>query len=429
MCIKKTIYKLGVKYRNPSLVPQLNELLKSDFYELTKLQEIQTIRLRSLCERAYNYSPYYKNIMDSLGIIPSEIELKDLPKFPVITKRELIDNVSKIQSKEGFKKLRLSETSGTTGEPLKIYRNEEWDSATRAAMFRGYSWHGVKPYDKNAYFWGYNIDPKEKSKIKFLDDLQNRFRLFSYKEADIIDFCKKLDKCVYISGYSSMIYEVAKRINDLGLSGKFPKLKMVKGTSEKIFDSYQEEVIKAFGKKMIGEYGAMETGIISYECPEGNMHIAEENVIVEEENGEIIVTNLHSMSFPIIRYKLGDKVILAPDDFKCKCGRKHRVIHDVVGRIGKNIYGKENKYPSLTFYYVFKNIALKDELVANYQAVQNIKGEVLLKIEQQFSEKLDRSIKRECDKYFGNDVLFKIEYGQVLHKMDGKLKDFITTIE
>ena len=50
------------------------------------------------------------------------------------------------------------------------------------------------------------------------------------------------------------------------------------------------------------------------------MHIAMEGVIVEEMNNEIVVTNLHLKSFPIIRYKLGDYIELAPDDFQCSCG-------------------------------------------------------------------------------------------------------------
>ena len=77
--------------------------------------------------------------------------------------------------------------------------------------------------------------------------------------------------------------------------------------------------------------------------------------VLEEENGEIIVTNLLSRSFPIIRYKLGDFVRLASSDFKCSCGRAHPVILDVLGRVGKNVLGKKSIYPSLTFYYVFKN--------------------------------------------------------------------------
>jgi len=96
--------------------------------------------------------------------------------------------------------------------------------------------------------------------------------LFNYKPNAIEVFVKKLKKASYLHGYSSMIYETAKLINQNNFE-KPKKLKMIKGTSEKIYDSYQEEVKKAYGSKIISEYGAAETGIIAFECLKGNMHI------------------------------------------------------------------------------------------------------------------------------------------------------------
>lgn len=426
--MNKIIYLLGTKLRNPSLKSQYTKLLSTDVLKIDKLEELQLYKLKKLINFAYENSSYYKSILDEKNVKPSDIyTLNDLHKLPIIDKTTLIHFCSTIQNM-GFSKLRLSETSGTTGQPLKIFRSEYWDSGTRAAMFRGYSWYGVKPWDRNGYFWGYNIDRNQATKVEFLDRLQNRFRLFSYTDNEITKFCYKLRKAKYISGYSSMIYEVAKKINELGLSLQFPYLKMVKGTSEKIWPAYQEEVIKAFGLKMISEYGSMETGLIAFECPQGNMHIASENVIVEEVNGEAVITNLLSDSFPIIRYRLGDAIKLADPAFRCSCGREHPVIVDVLGRVGTSILGKRNKYPSLTFYYVFKNLTLEHNLVANYQAIQNINGAVLLKIEQKYSPELDRFIKLELKKYFDDDVDFEIMYSKTLHLMDGKLKDFIQNI-
>lgn len=291
-------------------------------------------------------------------------------------------------------------------------------------------WYGVKPWNRNGYLWGYNFNPFERRKVRVLDSLQNRFRLFSYSEKEMLAFIRKLEKTHYLSGYSSMIYELAKRINMMGLSGEFPLLKMVKGTSEKIYDSYHTEVEKAFGQRIISEYGSMETGIIAYECPEGHhMHIAMENVIVEELDGNAVITNLCSHSFPIIRYKLGDAIELADEDYRCSCGREHRVLLSVLGRVGKSVVGNSNSYPSLTFYYVFKNLTLNKGVVVNYQALQKVPGFVQLKIEQPYSDELDASIKEELVKYFRNDVVFDICYGSILHKMDGKLKVFVTEIE
>ncbi|WP_333889203.1 hypothetical protein [Sphingobacterium siyangense] len=427
--LNKLIFKLGALYRNPSLGNSFKELQKTDKASLEEIQKIQERKFAEILDFAFGYSPYYQRKFEELEITRDDIRsLDDLGKLPILEKDELRAHASKINSTFKFDKVFLSETSGTSGQPLKFIKNEEWDSMNRAAIYRGYSWFGVKPWEKNGYFWGYNLAEKDRRKITLLDRLQNRFRIFSYKEEEIVSFTKKLLTADYLEGYSSMIYEVAKRINKLPALEKPKNLKLIKGTSEKIYDNYHEETIKAFGAKIVSEYGAAEAGVIAFECPSGSMHINSENVIVEVIDGEIVVTNLISKSFPILRYRLGDRVTLADPNFRCACGRKHPVILDILGRVGKNIIGKENSYPSLTLYYVFKNLALNKNVTLNYQAVQNEKGRSILKIEQNNPEYLE-DINLELKKYFGQDVEFEMKFGQKLHEMDGKLKDFITTID
>lgn len=346
----------------------------------------------------------------------------------MISKKDLLDFNLEIQNKTGYRKLFYSETSGSTGEPLVIYRNSDWDGATRAAQLRGYSWYDVNPWEKNGYFWGFSFDFKKMIKTNFLDLMLNRFRLFSYTEEEIKKFQDKMINATYLEGYSSMIYETAKRINTNSNSSNKYHFKLIKGTSEKIYDHYQDEIIKAFGLKMISEYGACETGIIAFECPAGSMHIAMENVIVEEEDGEIVVTNLVSDSFPIIRYRLGDMVKLDHEK-KCECGMQHQIISEVLGRVGKLIYGKEEIYPSLTFYYIFKNMAIKYGVKLNYQAIQNEKGKLLINIEQDISPGINKKLIAECYNYFHDDIEISIQSNNLKRNYKEKFKDFISTIE
>ncbi|MFA8300217.1 MAG: phenylacetate--CoA ligase family protein [Hyphomicrobiales bacterium] len=426
--LHKLIYNFGTRKRNPSLFNYYSFLKQTDNWSYEQLQELQLKRSKDFLCFVNKYSPYYKNIFNDLDFLPENIEsIQDLKELPIIEKSDLLKFNEDIHSQYSFKKVFFSETSGTSGQPLKFYRNEEWDSHNRAAMFRGYSWYNVYPWDKNGYFWGYNISKKSKFRIQLLDFLQNRFRVFSYDEKEIEAFVRKLKKAKYLSGYSSMIYEVAKLVNKMGLSNDF-NLKMIKGTSEQIFPKYFEEVQAAFGGKIISEYGAAESGLIAFECPYGNMHINMENVIVEEDEGDIIVTNLLSRSFPIIRYRLGDRVKLADNSFKCKCGRSHPVLLEVMGRTGKRVFGKEKSYPSFTFYYVFKNLALNHNLSLNYQAIQEERGKVILKIEQE-DKTYNHLLQNELMKYFSDDIEFSISYGQQLHTMNGKLKDFITKLD
>lgn len=423
----KYLWFFGAKYRNPTLLKEFDFLQKAEKWSLRESENYQLEQCKNLLEFAGKHSIFWQNHFKTNNFTPTSFNsLEDLKKIPPITKTDLLRSNNEIHTNYKFKKRFFSETSGTTGEVLKFWKNEEWDSFNRASIMRGYSWYGVKPWERNGYFWGYNFNKTKARKISLLDALQNRFRLFSYEPDAIKKFAKKLKKAVYLHGYSSMIYEVAKISNQIGLM--FYNLKMVKGTSEKIYDSYQQEIQKAFGIKAINEYGAAETGIIGFECPEGNIHVNMQGVIVEEENNEIIVTNLLSKSFPVIRYKLGDYIELIPE-VKCKCGLHTPVIKNIIGRIGKTVYGKTGIYPSLTFYYIFKNLALNHSIILNYQAVQNEKGSLIFKIEQKLSASEEQKLISEIKKYFNKDMVFEILQEQHLHKMDGKLKDFISTVE
>lgn len=423
----KFLFLVGIKLRNHSLVNSFNFLKQSEKWTLQESKDYQIKKCKELLEFAETTSIFWKRYFEKSNFSVSEFNtLDDLKNLPPISKADLLQFNTEIHSNFNFNKRFFSETSGTTGEVLGFWKNEEWDSFNRASIMRGYSWYGVKLWERNGYFWGYNIEKYKVWRTKLLDAFQNRFRLFSYEDKALLDFAKKLKKAKYLHGYSSMIYEVAKACNSKGI--KLLNLKMVKGTSEKIYDSYLDEIQKAFGIKAINEYGAAETGIIGFECPEGNIHVNMQGVIVEEESNEIIVTNLLSKSFPIIRYKLGDYIELIPE-VKCKCGLHTPVIKNIIGRIGKTVYGEVGIYPSLTFYYIFKNLALNHSINLNYQAIQKEKGKLLFKIEQVLSETEQEKLIIEIHKYFKDDIEFEINQEQTLHKMEGKLRDFISTIK
>lgn len=423
----KLIYLVGSKLRNPMLSTHYKNLKKSERYSINELKELQNERFLNLFRWAINNSPFYKNFYNQYGINESSISsMDDIEKLPIIDKKILLENSKDIHSTNLKGRKIYSETSGSTGEPLIFYRNLDWDSSTRAAQLRGYSWYNVKPWEKNGYFWGFNFSFIQKLKIRFLDFLLNRYRLFSYEDKKIEKFIKKSSRMKYIEGYSSMIHEISLRLKEKNI--KLNKIKMVKGTSEKIYDSYQDDAKYVFDKKIISEYGSAESGIIAFECPYGNMHIAMENVIVEVINNEIVVTNLWSYSFPIIRYNLGDYVEISNNTI-CSCGMNHTIIKSILGRVGGLIEGYKHKYPSLTLYYVFKNIASNQNLVINYQVIQNKVGEIDLYLSRDPSTLELGIILKEFEKYFNSDVI--VNYKGIINLNDRKSKyiDYINNIK
>lgn len=426
----KWLFFKGASKRNPSIIKHFEELKKTENQSISSLMSMNEERLKVICEFAFEHSPFYKNRFKEAGFNPdSNWSLEAFRKIPITTKKELIEFNDEIHTPASFFEKRFFvETSGTSGEILTFFRDESWDSFNRASIWRGYSWFEANPWDRKLYFWGYNTSPLKRLKLQFMDFLVNRFRLFDYDPEKLKKLLPKLKNVSIIEGYSSMIYELANLIEDK--KPVFSSLKLVKGTSEKVFPHYQDVAKRVYGMPIANEYGATESGIIAFECPRGSMHINMEGVFVEQdpEDGGILVTNLQSFSFPSIRYKLGDQIELAPDGFQCACGMHHPVILEVTGRIGKKIFGSIQIYPSLTLYYIFKNLYFNDQRKIDFQAHQYEKGKLQIWIKEPVTFELEILISTEAGKYF-SDIQLQIIENHDFRQQAGKLRDFVSHLD
>ena len=93
---------------------------------------------------------------------------------------------------------------------------------------------------------------------------------------------------------------------------------------------------RAFGCPLVNEYGASECMSIAFGCREGALHVNEDWVVLEpvdrnfrpvppgEASHTVLLTNLANRVQPVIRYDLGDSVVVAPEP--CPCGSPMRAI-------------------------------------------------------------------------------------------------------
>ncbi|PZV79135.1 phenylacetate-CoA ligase [Algoriphagus aquaeductus] len=426
----KWLFFKGAKKRNPSIFAHFEELKKTEQSSQSELLKLNEERLKKICCFAFQHSDFYKKRFEEANFNPcTSWSLEAFRKLKPVEKKELIEfNESIHTPKSFFKKRFFVETSGTSGEILTFHRDESWDSFNRAAIWRGYSWFGANPWDRKLYFWGYNTAPLKRIKLILMDFLVNRFRLFDYDPEKLRKLLPRLKHVKIIEGYSSMIYELANLIKNDNPS--FDSLKLVKGTSEKVFPHYQDIARRIYKMPIANEYGSTESGIIAFECPKGSMHINMEGVHVERdsEDGGIIVTNLQSFSFPTIRYKLGDEIVLAPSEYKCACGMESPIIMEVTGRIGKKIFGKNQIYPSLTLYYIFKNIYFNENRSIDFQAHQYQKGRMEIWVKEKVTPELENLVFTEAKKYF-SDIELTLKEKYDFRQQAGKLRDFVSHLD
>ncbi len=423
----KYLYLAGERFKNPHLQTHLDALMKSDKAPLEELEKIQLERLKKLLHHAKNNTNFYKERLKDIDI--DTMRLEDLKKIPILTKTELKAHADDLRNAPPGESLIKAETSGTTGDVFLFNKNIHWDASFRAAQYRGYSWYGVEPWDKSLYFWGFKKNFKDRLKIRVLDFLLNRYRFFDYTNEEFERAAERIRQSTYIAGYSSSIHMMAEYFKKKGYT--FDNIKMVKGTAEKVYDSYHKSVKEVFGHKITSEYGSAEAGVIAYECPEGNMHIVMENVIIEEIDNKIIVTNLWAYSLPFIRFELGDYVVL-DNETQCACGRAHKIIKEVTGRIGRKVYGKEGVYSTININHTFKNLSFKHGIELAYSAKQYEKGKMVFDIikDAQIDEDAARSkLISSAHEYFGDDLDVEVNFVNYSEGKSKKQKDFESFVE
>ncbi|GAG84013.1 unnamed protein product, partial [marine sediment metagenome] len=118
-----------------------------------KLKRLQLKLLKRTVAHAYQSVPYYKTMMDDLGLRPDDIQtLEDITKFPLLSKADIKAASDKLVSRKFNKMfLRTAHTGGTTGERLTLKRDLRSIANEHAFVRRQLDWAGISCTDRCAY--------------------------------------------------------------------------------------------------------------------------------------------------------------------------------------------------------------------------------------------------------------------------------------
>jgi phenylacetate-CoA ligase len=124
---------------------------------------------------------------------------------------------------------------------------------------------------------------------------------------------------------------------------RFPRLSAIQAISETLTEPAQRKIETAFGAPVKNLYSCAEAGYLASPCPAGHgLHVHAENVILEildeadqpckaGETGRVVLTVLHNLRTPFIRYDIEDMATLAPE--ACPCGRGLPLLARVQGKV------------------------------------------------------------------------------------------------
>ena len=327
------------------------------------IEKGQQSRLADIVNFARQNSPYYKELYKGL---PDNI--KDVSVLPITSKKKLMERfddwctdrdikVSEVQElvkdpnligKKFLGKYTVATTSGTTGTPGIFLLDSHSMMVTSVLAIRMLSsWLAFVDVLKiivgrgrmaMVMATGGHFASSIAAACMTKSRGENFIALSAHKPMPELVASLNKFKPALLAPYASMGALLATE-QEAGCLSIKPVL--IALSAEGLAESEYKRIAKAFNSKVGNSYAATECPFFSYSCKEGWLHVNSDWVIAEPvdinyepvpagvQSHTVLITNLANRIQPILRYDLGDSIILRPEP--CPCGNKLPAIK-VTGR-------------------------------------------------------------------------------------------------
>ncbi len=311
------------------------------------MQSLQLERLKYMVNYCYDKVPMYKEKFDAIGLKPSHItSLKDISLIPYTTKDDLRKNYPyKLFAVPQKEIVRLHASSGTTGKPIVAgYTRADLDMWSDCAA-RLITAVGGTDEDIVQIAFGYGLFTGALGLHQGWEKIgASVVPASSGNTAKQIMLLEDFGVTALVATPSYAMY-IAESIKAKGLDMSRFKLRLGLFGAEASTEEMHRELSSSLGILSTDNYGLTElmgpgvSGDCHLRCgmhinedhfyPE-IVNIAENKVLNEGEEGELIMTALSKQGMPILRYRTKD--ITSLNFEPCKCGRTMVRMGKIKGR-------------------------------------------------------------------------------------------------
>jgi phenylacetate-CoA ligase len=296
------------------------------------LLELQRRKLRGLLDTVLPRNPFWARKLAG--------PVDDVAALPFTTKEEIAADqaahppygTNLTRPLERY--VRLHQTSGTLGKPLRWLDDREgWDWVL-SCWRRIYASVGLRPDDRLLFafsfgpflgFWAAFEGAQRLGNFGVASGgLSTSARLKLLVENRITAVC-----CT--PTYALRLAETA-AAEKLDLAGGPVRMLILAGEPGAGIPATRRRIETAWGARVFDHYGMTEIGSLGIECAAhpGGFHLLETECIAEVvdpatgapvpagREGELVLTNLGRAGSPLLRYRTGDRVVADPDP--CPCG-------------------------------------------------------------------------------------------------------------
>lgn len=386
------------------------ELLRHEFLPRHELLAQHEFTLRCQLEHCFDTVPYYQAMFRDLGI--SRRHLRDsaiLQRLPVLTKAQVAANGETLQSLHlppGNGYQGQTQTSGTTGEPLKIRHSQRSLGLYRWLKQREYRWFRFDPLGVMLQIRP-NIDLPRPSQdtllgldqvvqLPYWPLMENLFKtgkMWGFSNINKVESQRELLTKVrpnYLLMQASCLEYLSLQKPDAAVHAALRGALSISQTLTPKMRALIEESLRVPVQQ---NYGLNEVGIVASYCMEGSRyHVHAENCFVEivdvngapvapGSSGKLLVTALSNAAMPLLRYDADD--LATAVDADCPCGKSLPSFGSVQGRYRRTAYlpaGTFQRWAAiqLTLYRLARE---QQSAVRKYQAYQDTAGDFTLRID------------------------------------------------
>ena len=342
-----------------SRVNWFDKMVAREFASPDEQRAWQSLALGRIVRFAVNNVPYYRDLFKRLGMKAGDIRsVEDLPLLPLLTRRDVQDNVSTLRAARlppGHKFDGFTRTSGSTGQPVVVAQTKLSNRMFPLLAQRHMRWARIDPAgsfgsirpprDLPRLPGGQHVGPGDTCRHRSWPMTGIYFETgpFSgFSNGNPLDSqveWVERERPNYLLMQSGDLEHLA-----LGFQDRPPldSLRGFQAISQQLTPEMRRRIERTFGVPIHENYGLNEFGIVALRCMEGGRyHVNTELCLVEVvdeegqpcragERGRIVVTTLINAAMPLLRYDADD--LAEAVEGPCPCGRTLPSFGAILGR-------------------------------------------------------------------------------------------------
>ena len=323
----------------------------------------QERRLARIVAYAREHAPFYRERLARGG--------RDIPlaALPVVDKQQCGTSAARSCPTSGVTCAPSQRTGGSSGDPFRCPLDRVAWAHMYGARIHAYERHGYR-YGEPMLMLGapeslglgtHGWTDRLRHVVERTDPSLTGYRLEHEHSLARARAAEARNAALWY-GYAGTIAAMALAVLDAGVCVRAPRMSVT--TAEELEPSWRDHIERAFGVPVYDDDGCNDGGIYVQSCERGRFHVAENLSSVEildsdgrpcppDEEGEVVVKNLHARALPLIRYPIGDRAVERGDP--CPCGRSGVALERLTGRTWDQILlPRGRRLSAMAFWPVFK---------------------------------------------------------------------------